>query len=110
MGAGSQEDKTRGRKNTTPQVPLTITKPLVKTEGEKNYMRDVPKVSLFVLFQKEALLQPETYNDTTKYKLWAIFPHIRHRHQYICRTVKSISSNHPGKNRCTAIEGSSSQP
>ncbi|GBM25629.1 hypothetical protein AVEN_82748-1 [Araneus ventricosus] len=28
----------------------------------------------------------------------------------MCRTVKSISRNHSGKNRCPASEGSSSQP
>ncbi|GBM82573.1 hypothetical protein AVEN_20797-1 [Araneus ventricosus] len=63
-----------------------------------------------MLFDKEALLQTETYNSITKYKLLAISPHIRHRHSYICRTVKSISRSHPGKNRCPGIEGSSSQP
>ncbi|GBO17936.1 hypothetical protein AVEN_26845-1 [Araneus ventricosus] len=31
------------------------------------------------------------------------------RHRCICRTVKSISRNHPGKNRCPESEGSSSR-
>ncbi|GBM34535.1 hypothetical protein AVEN_43190-1 [Araneus ventricosus] len=61
-----------------------------------------------MLFHKEALLQ--TCNGITKYKLLAIFPHIRHRHWYICRTVRSIPRNHPGKNRWPASKGTSSQP
>ncbi|GBM17599.1 hypothetical protein AVEN_209842-1 [Araneus ventricosus] len=60
-------------------------------------------------YHKEALLQTEPYNDITRYKLLAISPHIRHRHRCICRTVKSTSRNHPGKNLCPASEESSSQ-
>ncbi|GBM71584.1 hypothetical protein AVEN_212936-1 [Araneus ventricosus] len=60
--------------------------------------RDIPKISFVMLFLKEASLQSETYN--TRHKLLAIFPQILHRHLYICRAVKSISRNHPGKNRC----------
>ncbi|GBO23839.1 hypothetical protein AVEN_260311-1 [Araneus ventricosus] len=75
--------------------------------GSYNSTRDVPKVSFIMIFHKEGLLQSKTYNGVTKYKLLAIFPHIRHRH---CRTVKSVSRNHPGKNRCPASEGNSSQP
>ncbi|GBM20751.1 hypothetical protein AVEN_105974-1 [Araneus ventricosus] len=63
-----------------------------------------------MLFHKEVLLQTETYSGITKHKLLAISPHIRHRHLYICRTVTSISRNHPGRNRCPASEGRSSQP
>ncbi|GBM17597.1 hypothetical protein AVEN_209841-1 [Araneus ventricosus] len=39
----------------------------------------------------------------------AISPHIHRRHRYFCRTVKSTSRNHPGKNLCPASEESSSQ-
>ncbi|GBL91341.1 hypothetical protein AVEN_203492-1 [Araneus ventricosus] len=64
-----------------------------------------------MLFHKEALLQSETYNDITKKETFGYFStYWYHRHWYTCGTVKSISRNHPGKNRCPANEGSSSQP
>ncbi|GBN40416.1 hypothetical protein AVEN_255530-1 [Araneus ventricosus] len=44
------------------------------------YTRDVPEVSFVLYFRRKALLQTETYNGITKYKLLAIFPHIHHRH------------------------------
>ncbi|GBM25792.1 hypothetical protein AVEN_188389-1 [Araneus ventricosus] len=45
-----------------------------------------------------------------KIQNFGYFPHIYHRHRYISPAVKSISRKYPGKNRCPASEGRSSQP
>ncbi|GBM11194.1 hypothetical protein AVEN_133925-1 [Araneus ventricosus] len=56
------------------------------------------------LFYKEDLLQTKIQNGITKYKLLDIFLHIPHRHLYICRTMKSISRNHPDKKRSERLK------